>query len=38
MGNEKRISVEQWRVENPDWEEQAIELRELNKELMNNND
>lgn len=31
------ISVEQWREENPGWEEQAIEIRELNKKYMSNN-
>ena len=31
------ISVEQWREENPNWEEQAIELRELNKKFADSN-
>ncbi|MDY0143800.1 MAG: grasp-with-spasm system SPASM domain peptide maturase [Bacteroidales bacterium] len=31
------ISVEQWRTENPGWEEQAIELRELNKKFVDSN-
>lgn len=32
------ISVEQWRTENPGWEEQAIELRELNKKYIGANE
>jgi len=28
------ISVEQWRKENPEWEKQAIELRELHKKYI----
>jgi hypothetical protein len=32
------ISVEQWREENPNWEEQAIELRELNKKYIGANE
>jgi len=36
--NEKGwISVEQWREENANWEEQAIELRELNKKFVDSN-
>ncbi len=31
------ISVEQWRTENPGWEEQAIELRELQKKFVDSN-
>lgn len=32
------ISVEQWRIENPGWEEQAIEIREINKKFLVNNE
>lgn len=32
------ISVEQWRVENPGWEEQAIEIRDMNKKFLVNNE
>lgn len=32
------ISVEQWREENPSWEEQATELRELNKKYVGANE
>jgi len=31
------ISVEQWREENPGWEEQAIELRDLQKKFVDSN-
>ncbi|MDD2636847.1 MAG: grasp-with-spasm system SPASM domain peptide maturase [Bacteroidales bacterium] len=32
------ISVEQWRAENPGWEEQTIEIRDMNKKHLANND